>query len=159
MKRLQSLSYKTLFAILFFSLAGIVFFIKIGGKTNKVSAAWWDDAWHYRKAISITNSSGSNLTDFQVSVSIGTSQLIADGKMQTDCDDIRITDINGNLLPYWIETNGLNACNQTNSIIWVKTTSLSISGSTLYLYYGNTSATSVSDGNNVFIFFDDFFLN
>ncbi|MDD4027356.1 MAG: DUF2341 domain-containing protein [Candidatus Shapirobacteria bacterium] len=156
MKRLQSLSYKTLFTILFLSLAGIVFFIRIGGNTQKVSAAWWDEMWHYRKAISISNTSGSDLTDFQVSVSIGTSQLIADGKMQTDCDDIRITDINGNLLPHWIETNGLNSCNQLNSVVWIKATSLPTSGSTLYVYYGNSSANSTSNGNNVFIFFDDF---
>ena len=116
MNRLQNLSYKTLFTVLFLALAGIVFFLKIGGKTTKVSAAWWDDAWHYRKAISITNSSGSNLTDFQVSISIGTSQLIADGKMQTDCDDIRITDINGNLLPYWIETTGTNKLKATSKV-------------------------------------------
>ncbi|MDD4107027.1 MAG: DUF2341 domain-containing protein, partial [Candidatus Shapirobacteria bacterium] len=140
MKSLQNISYKTLFTILFLSLAGIVFFIRIGGKTQKVSAAWWDEMWHYRKAISIDNSSGSNLTDFQVSISVGTSALIASGKMQTDCDDIRITDINGNLLPHWIETNGLNSCNQLNSVVWIKATSLPTSGSTLYVYYGNSSA-------------------
>ncbi|MCW1949441.1 MAG: DUF2341 domain-containing protein [Candidatus Shapirobacteria bacterium] len=156
MKRLHSLSYKTLLTILFFSLAGIVFFLKIGGKTQKVSAAWWDDAWHYRKSISVTNSSGSNLTDFQVSVSIGTSQLVADGKMQTDCDDIRITDINGNLLPYWIEENN-PGCNQlTDTKVWLKANSLPTSGATIYVYYGNPSATNSENGNNVFEFFDNF---
>lgn len=146
MKSLHNLSYKTLFTILFLALAGIVFFLKIGGKTQKVSAAWWDDAWHYRKAISITNSSGSNLTDFQVSVSIGTSQLIADGKMQTDCDDIRITDINGNLLPYWIETG---TCNTDITNIISKIDSLPVAGSTIYIYYGNPSAQTATKASVV----------
>jgi len=153
---INKLSYKSLFIILFFLLISIVVLWKFVLPNHKVSAAWWDDGWNYRKAVSISNTSGSNLTDFQISVSIGTSALIASGKMQSDCDDIRVTDINGNLLPYWIETNGLNACNQANSVIWVKTTSLPTSDSTLYLYYGNPSANSTSNGNNVFIFFDDF---
>ena len=153
---INKLSYKSLFIILFFLLISIVVLWKFVLSNHKVSAAWWNDGWNYRKAISISNTSGSNLTDFQISVSIGTSALIASGKMQSDCDDIRVTDINGNLVPYWIETNGLNACNQANSVIWVKTTSLPTSDSTLYLYYGNPSAENTSNGNNVFIFFDDF---
>ncbi len=138
------------------ALAGIVFFLKIGSKTEKVSAAWWDDMWHYRKAISIENTSGSNLTDFQVSISIGTSQLIADGKMQIDCDDIRITDINGNLLPHWIEENN-PGCNQlTDTKIWLKANSLPTSGATIYIYYGNQQASNNENGKNVFLEFDDF---
>jgi hypothetical protein len=55
-KSLQNLSYKTLFIIFFFSLAGIIFFLKIGNKNiTKVSAAWWDESWHYRKSISVNN--------------------------------------------------------------------------------------------------------
>lgn len=131
-------------------MAGIVFFIRIGGNTQKVSAAWWDEMWHYRKAISITNTSGSNLTDFQVSISIGTSQLIAEGKMQSDCDDIRITDINGNLLPYWIEENN-PGCNQlTDTKVWLKANSLPTSGATVYVYYGNASAETASNVTNTF---------
>ncbi len=156
MKSLQNLSYKTLFTILFFSLAGIVFFLRIGKPAKKVSAAWWDEMWHYRKAISIENTSGSDLTDFQVSISIGTSQLITEGKMQTDCDDIRITDINGNVLPHWIEENN-PGCNQlTDTKIWLKANSLPTSGATIYIYYGNSSANNYENGNNVFEFFDDF---
>ncbi len=156
MKSLQNISYKTLFTILFLSLAGIVFFIRIGKPAQKVSAAWWDEMWHYRKAISIENSSGTDLTDFQVSISIGTSQLVADGKMQTDCDDIRITDVNGNLLPYWIEENN-PGCNQnTDTKVWLKANSLPTSGATIYIYYGNQQASNNENGDNVFEFFDDF---
>jgi hypothetical protein len=153
-KSFQNLSYKTLFTILFFAIAGIIFFLKIGGKTTTVSAAWWDDMWHYRKAISVSNSSGSNLTDFQVAISVGTSQLVADGKMQSDCDDIRITDINGNLLPHWIHPDF--PCNTDTTKIFVKVPSIPTSNATIFLYYGNFTATNSQNPSDVFYFWDDF---
>jgi hypothetical protein len=122
----------------------------------KSEAAWFDEGFQYRKAVDIANTSGGNLTDFQVSISIGTGAPIAAGKMKSDCSDIRITDQNGKSLPYWVETNGLNSCNQNATIIWVKVPEISTSGATLYVYYGNPSATSLSNGSSVFVYFDDF---
>ncbi len=141
---MHKLSYKTLFIIFFFLLIGIVILLRFVFPNQKVSATWWNDGWMYRKAVSIGNSSGSNLTDFQVAVSIGTSALINAGKMQSDCDDIRITDINGNLLPYWIETG---TCNTETTRIWTKINSLPNSGGIAYIYYGNISASSQSDSS------------
>ena len=137
MKSLQNLSYKTLFTILFFSVAGIIFFLKIGGKTQKVSAAWWDEMWHYRKAISISNTLGSTLTNQRVKIIIDTSSLITAGKLQSDCDDIRITDINGNLLDHW-DTE----CNTVSSSIYFKMASIPTTENTIYFYYGNPAANS-----------------
>ena len=37
-----------------------------------------------------------------------------------------------------------------------KVPSISTSGTTVYLYYGNPSATNVESGNNVFLWFDNF---
>ncbi|MFA6185457.1 MAG: DUF2341 domain-containing protein [Candidatus Shapirobacteria bacterium] len=149
-------SYKSLLIILFFLLIGVVVLWKFVLPNHKVEASWWNDGWNYRKAVSISNTSGSDLTDFQVSLSIGTSALIASGKMQSDCDDIRVTDINGNLLPYWIEENN-PGCNQlTDTKIWIKANSLPVSDATIYIYYGNTSAPSSQSGTNTFEFFDDF---
>lgn len=142
---MSKLSYKTLFIIVFFLLITIIILSKFVLPKNKVSAAWWNDGWNYRKAISVSNTSGSNLTDFQVSLSIGTSTLIASGKMQSDCDDMRFVDTNGNILPYWIESG----CNTDTTTIWVKTTSLPNSGSTIYLYYGNSSATISSNWDSI----------
>jgi len=131
-------------------------FLRINQRGKEVSAEWFNDSWNYRQRVDISNSSGSDLTDFQVSIDIGTSALIAAGKMQSDCDDIRITDQNGNLLPYWIEENN-PGCNQvTDTKIWVKAPSLPTSGSPVYVYYGNSSATTVQNGEDVFEFFDDF---
>ncbi|MDD3003242.1 MAG: DUF2341 domain-containing protein, partial [Candidatus Shapirobacteria bacterium] len=146
---INNLSYKSLLIILFFLLISIVVLWKFVLPNHKVEASWWNDGWNYRKAISISNTSGSNLTDFQISLSIGTSALIASGKMQSDCDDIRITDINGNLLPYWIDPD--LSCNTTSdTIIYVKFSSIISGDNTAYLYYGNSSATIFQNGNDVF---------
>jgi len=104
--------------------------------------------------VAITNA-GTAQTDFQVAITLNTSALITAGKMQSDCDDVRITDVNGKVLPFWIET-GTNACNTTTTAIWTKVPSISTSGTTVYLYYGNPSAINTQNGNNVFEFFDDF---
>jgi len=147
-KSLQNLSYKTLFTILFFALAGIVFFLKIGGKTTKVSAAWWNESWQYRRSISISNSSGSNQTNIQVKIlnSYDLSSLISAGKIQSDLDDLRFTDSNNNLINYWIEDS-------TNSSvdIWAIIPILSSSGNNIWMYYGNSNATSVSSSTNITI--------
>ncbi|MCW1949439.1 MAG: DUF2341 domain-containing protein [Candidatus Shapirobacteria bacterium] len=132
MKRLHSLSYKTLFTILFFGLAGIVFFLKIGGKTTKVSAAWWNDSWHYRKSISINNT-GSTQSNVYLTISTDTSDT---SKFQNDCGDIRFTDQNSSLLNYYI----VSGCGTNNTSIHINFPSLVTGTSSIYLYYGNSSA-------------------
>ena len=122
----------------------------------KASAAWWNDSWLYRKAITITNASGSTLTDFQIKI-LDNKDLSADitaGKIQSSLNDLRFTDVNGNLLPYWIEDSTAASVD-----VWAKLPTIPTSGATVYMYYGNATAGAVSDGNQVFQFFDDFSLN
>ncbi|MBU1127214.1 MAG: DUF2341 domain-containing protein [Patescibacteria group bacterium] len=137
------------FAVL--ALIPVVFFIL---KNSDTAAAWFNDHWLYRKKVEITNT-GSNQTDFQISFTMDTAALITAGKMQADCDDIRVTDINGKVIPHWIEENN-PGCNNAATKIWVKVSSIETSGATIYAYYGNPSVSSVENGNNVFEFFDDF---
>jgi len=129
------------------------FGIKLGGSpTNIFSGSKLYPEWKYRKPITITGSS-ENLTDYQVLITLDTASLISDGKMKSDCSDIRFTDADDNqTLPYWIESN----CNTSQTKIWVKVPSIPTNGTTIYMYYGNLSASSASDGDTVFEFFDDF---
>ena len=111
--------------------------------------------WGYRRGIIIDNTKNSNtLTDYQILVTLDTATLISAGKMRSDCGDIRFTDEDGTtLLSYWVE----EGCNTANTKIWVKVPSIPASSTkTIYLYYGNPSATSQSNGDAVFEFFDDF---
>ena len=110
----------------------------------------WLSGWIYRKPITITENSGNTLTDYQVKLTIDTQTLINDGKMNSDCSDIRFTDANDNKIPYWIESG----CNSANTIVWVKVPNIPASSTaTIYMYYGNSGATSESNGYNTFEFF------
>ena len=142
------------FLIVCLSVPGYLWYEKkYGGEVPEAEAGWWNDAWMYRKAITVSNSSGGALTDFQVKI-LDNKDLSADitaGKIQADLDDLRFTDINGTVLPYWIEDT------TTSSVdVWVKMPSIPTTGATVYFYYGNAQATSEQNGNNVFEFFDDF---
>jgi hypothetical protein len=109
----------------------------------------------YRKPITINNTQNSNaLTDYQVLVTLDTSSTISAGKMRSDCGDIRFTDSDGvTNLNYWLESG----CNTTSTKIWVKVPSIPASSTkTIYVYYGNPSASSASNGSATFIFFDHF---
>lgn len=129
--------------------------IKVDPSLSWNQANWWDQSYGYRQTVSITNSSGSNLTNFQVSFTLDTATLITAGKMQSDCDDIRITDISGNLLNYWIEENN-PGCNNSATKIWVNNPTIPTSGNSIYVYYGNSNSSSYQSGKKVFDFFDDF---
>lgn len=128
-----------------------------GQLSLSTNSNWFNSSWKYRASIGVTNSSGSTLTDYQIPVFINTASLISTSKMNSDCSDLQITDSVGNTLPYWISTSpATSKCNQTNTKVWVKASSLSTSGTVLHLYYGNSSAASQSNGDNVFPIFADF---
>ena len=112
----------------------------------------WLTGWNYRKPITVSNT-GSALTDYQVSITVDTATLVTAGKLLSSCNDIRFTSSDGsNLLNYWIESG----CNTSSTKIWVKIPSISPGSNTIYLYYNNTGASSVSSGINTFVVFDDF---
>ena len=96
----------------------------------------WLTNWNYRKPITISNS-GSALTDCQINVTVSYVS-----SMQSNFNDIRFTDVGGNILPYWIESK----TDSTSANVWIKVSSIlaSPSTTTIYLYYGNSGATSVS---------------
>ena len=115
---------------------------------------WWNGSWQYRKPMTINNTPNPNiLVNYQTLVTVDTSSLILAGKMRSDCGDIRFTDESNNLIPYWVES-GINSA---NTKIWVKVPSIPALGTaTIYMYYGNPSATSESNGEATFDLFDDF---
>jgi len=102
----------------------------------------------YKREITITEMSGRNLTDYQIELEIDTKSLISEGKMNSDCSDIRFTDDSGNSLGYWIESG----CNTNKTTIWVKVPLIPANSSTvIYMHYGNRFLRSESDMNTVFI--------
>jgi len=107
------------------------------------------DGWNYYRPILINNTQNPNsLTNYSILITLNTQSLISEGKMRPDCGDIRFTDSNSTLLNYWIMPN---TCNTNNTLIWVNI--LYIPGNstkTIYLWYGNLNATSMSNFNATF---------
>jgi|GEM_PF-5584431 len=110
--------------------------------TASAQPVWWDDAWPYRRRITI---SGAHPENFQIRV------VIPSDIPKSTYPSIRfIEDETGDPLPYWIERDEGSYIN----VAWVRR--LSNADDSIYMYYGNPWATSAENGDNVFLFFDDF---
>ncbi len=121
-------------------------------ETKIIGGSWFDASWNYRVPITITEQSGNVLTDYQVLVTLDTASLISAGKMRSDCGDIRFADSNGNTLSYWIESG----CGSANTKIWIKVPEIMANkNTTIYVYYGNPNAESMSNGNDVFLDYEE----
>ncbi len=123
-----------------------------------MAAAYGDFDW--RSPINITETSGKDLSSYQINITADTQSLIAAGKMNSSCKDIRFTNstsfdssdwtIN---YSYWIE----EGCNTTSTRFWVKVDSIPASATkNIYMYYGNNSISAGENGTETFpIFFYD----
>jgi PKD repeat protein len=137
-----------------FILVALVLCVLVG-----VASAWGASMgeWDYRKEITVNNT-GAELTDYQVMFNVNRSAgsdsgftVYLDGKCESDYDDIRFTTGENTLCDYWIESSS-----STVATIWVEVPTIASGDTTLYLYYGNSGAAAVSDGDATFPFFDNF---
>ncbi|KUG10026.1 cell surface protein [hydrocarbon metagenome] len=126
--------------------------------TDAPPASEFLTGWSYRKLITIGGSPDGDLTDYQVRFVVhrtaGTDageNVYLGTKTNADYSDLRFTTTGNVLLPYWIESSDTGS-----AVVWVKVPSIPMTGAEMYLYYGNTEATGVSDGDATFLFFDDF---
>jgi len=108
--------------------------------------------WKYKKEIQIENP-GSLLTDYQVLIEFNSASYVAEGKMNISGSDLRFMDAENNLLDYWIVPGTFNS---TQTKVWVKVSEIVNGTTNIYMFYGNQSAFSKSNGKGTFIFFDDF---
>jgi hypothetical protein len=120
-----------------------------------VPAGWYvsGGTWVYRKPITITNSSGSTLSGYQIKLNLNTSGLVP-AKMKSDCSNMRFAGSDGTAIPYFIEDP--TKCGTASTVVWVKPVSLAVGVNTIYMYYGDAAAISASDGSSVFDFYDGF---
>jgi len=102
---------------------------------------WWDTNWTKRRSITV----GAHPENYQIKVEIPS------GISENDYPSIRfLENEDTGRLPYWIERDEGSYLN----VAWVRR--LENSDSTIWMYYGNSGATSAENGDNVFLFFDDF---
>jgi len=122
----------------------------------------WLLGWSYRKSHEIVGSIAGAQTNYQVRITVhygsGTDSgehVYLNGKCRTDFGDIRFTKSDGTtLLDYWMEEYVAS----DYAIFWVEVDSIPASPdtATIYIYYGNSDATTISNGDATFLFLDDF---
>jgi len=112
-------------------------------KDFSIAEDWYEEEWHYRKSISISVVvEGVAGTDYQMRIPV-----TYDSHMQTDFDDIRFTDDDGEtLLDHWRETYTVS----TSAVFWVEVADNLDSSQDIYMYYGNAGASTASNGKNTF---------
>ena len=162
MKKINSLSIPIgLLAILFIiiilyphaSEASLGELIMVGDRTKPEQAGppWYGEAWHYRRAVTISNN-GASLSWYQVLIRLDSNNFNF-SRAKDDGSDIRFSHSDGTTnLEYWIES--WDSENQL-AYVWVRVPSLAMGNTNIYLYYNNPEAGLASDGTTTFDSFDD----
>jgi len=108
----------------------------------------WLSGWDFRQAINISNTAG-DLTNYQVRIDLNSSNVGSHFNWSNNGSDIRFTNSSDDELHFWIES--WNSLSQ-EATIWVNVTYLeNNTNTTIYMYYGNSEASSASDVNSTFI--------
>ena len=108
---------------------------------------WYNASWIRRQRIQITNSNGTAYTNIPVKINVP-----YNSNMLANFNDVRFTDSTGtSSINFWRESS-----TAATSTVWVQIPSLPSSGSaTIYMYYGNGSATA-ADATTTFSYLEDF---
>jgi PKD repeat protein len=115
-------------------------------------ATWTTNATNYPTVIHIYNDNGVSYGNTIFLNGTGSSFQNIGGT--AIINDLRFADASDNQYPYWIEHT---ASNNTHWKVWVKIPTIYKTTSTpVYIYYGNSAATSVMNMPNTFTVGDDF---
>jgi len=107
--------------------------------------AWYKDSWTRMKEITITNDGSQTFTEYVLDMAI-----YYDSDMQSDFDDLRFTDAEGNELYYWIgEVDPGESAN-----VLVRIPSVPPGDTVFYLFYGDTEAADESNFDMIFTWDD-----
>ncbi len=122
-----------------------IFMVPVSGER---APTWFMDDWAKRRLIAVSNPLNTALDNYQVKIVVP-----YDDDMQADFGDLRFTLENGDEIPFWIE----NYSQSGSATVWVRVPTIPASTpTTICMYYNNPIATSASNGDATFIFFDNF---
>ena len=109
--------------------------------------------WAFRQEITVTNT-GAPLSDYSIRLRVDSSQTDFWNGIENDGRSIHFTGPDGTTpLPFFLDYFDYGG--QT-AILHVRVASLPTGDTTLYLYFGDSSASSESNASAVFAFYDDF---
>jgi len=142
------------------SITGTTKDVALNDLTTTLPVSNISNSWLSQKSHVINSATGAG-TNYQVKITVhygagvdSGSDVYLAGKCQGDFDDIRFTSADGlSYLAYWLEEK----VDSNYAIFWVKISAdISSSNATILVNYGNPNLSSNSNGNNTFLFFDDF---
>lgn len=115
---------------------------------------WWSASWNYKKAIRINATGIPNKNNVSILINIsfssnmrGDSNSFGDLRFTNEAEDTE--------LGYWFYNNSFVSNNSVQ--VWVFLDLLNTSSNkTIYMYYGNPSATTTSNIQTAFMIGDDF---
>lgn len=124
-------------------------------------------AYTYKKKITITGQSGAG-TDYQVLLSVGESSGSSGANFHLEGNSLKFPTTKNDggdikffasdestVLKFWVEGVSGTTPNRIAKI-WVKVAADLGSNKDIYIYYGDSGASNLSNGDDTFIFFDDF---
>src|SRR3989344_2394644 len=129
---------------------------------GKEALAGWSTAhaaWAKRKQLKITNNSGDSLAaNTTIAVTVNTKDLVTLGKIQSDCDDLRVvyqpdSSTNTELDRFLSYAGGLTCSTSEATKVYFKiqaTLANAATSSLYYMYYANGSASSPSSTDNAY---------
>jgi hypothetical protein len=99
---------------------------------QQTEAAWWNDAWHYRQRVDVTNNT-SEEANVYIALTLDTSDTT---KFQANCGDLRFTKQNGQVLEYYL----VSGCGTASTSVHVQFDTFPAGAQSIYAYYGNAAA-------------------
>ena len=119
------------------------------GELGVPDSEWFDDSFTRRQRVRVVNADAAAYSDLAVNLTVA-----HDGDMQGDFSDLRFTSDDGATpVDFWVE----RAQNNVEAEIWVEVPSVPAEDTaTLFMYYGSTTAASVSSSTATFSAVDDF---
>src|SRR6266404_3175060 len=133
-KLLRKIKFRTWFSLILLIVLGGLFVIKLLIAQN-ARAAWFDNSWSFRQKIPVTAHTSAETNVYFTPNTFDSSDTT---KFQADCGDLRFTDANGNLLPYFVSSG----CGTATTTIHVLVVNFPAGAQDFYMYYGNPSATN-----------------
>ncbi len=119
------------------------------GEEGVPNSEWYDTGFDYRTRVRVLNNDNQAYSSTSVKVAVP-----YDASMQSDFGDLRFTSDDGQTeIPFWVEKYTAS----TDAQVWVRVPTLPASShATVFMYYGSSTAASVSDGVSTFDTFDDY---
>lgn len=114
-------------------------------KPNTPQAAWFSESYAFRQKFSFTHNA-SITSPRAITVTFDNAEMITAGAMQSDCDDVRFTDINGKTL-YHDLTSSCNNASATYEVIFNE---IGNGANVGYIYYSNPSAFNAEVNSALF---------